>query len=206
MTSVKKSKSSIRWLSEHIKDRYVKEAKRNKIRSRAWFKLEQIDRSNTLFYSGMNVIDLGASPGSWSQYASSQIGNKGRIIACDILPFQPISGVNFIQGDLQQKKTFNIFLKYIKNIHVHMVMSDMAPNMTGHSSIDLPSSIILCQLALKISNYVLSKKGTFLVKAFQGDGFNEFYKEIKMLFSKVKICKPKTSRSRSREIFILAIR
>ncbi|QCI20517.1 23S rRNA (uridine(2552)-2'-O)-methyltransferase RlmE [Buchnera aphidicola (Brachycaudus cardui)] len=206
MISQKKSKSSHRWLSEHFQDAYVKKAQKNKIRSRAWFKLEQLDKSNKLFKSGMNVIDLGSSPGSWSQYAMQKIGKKGRIIACDILPMKPIIGVNFFQGDFRNKKILNLILNSLHNIKLDLVMSDMAPNITGNFSIDMPRIINLSQLALKISDYVLSKNGIFLLKSFQGEGFNEFYKEIKILFSKVKICKPKTSRTRSREIFILATR
>ncbi|ADP66202.1 cell division protein FtsJ [Buchnera aphidicola str. TLW03 (Acyrthosiphon pisum)] len=154
----------------------------------------------------MNVIDLGAAPGSWSQYASNRIGKKGRIIACDILPIRPITGVDIFQGDFRNKKTLNLMLNTFSNITFHLVMSDMAPNITGNFSIDMPRIIELCKLALKISEHVLSKNGIFLLKSFQGEGFNELYKEIKMLFKKIKICKPKTSRTRSREIFILATR
>lgn len=206
MISKKKSRSSVRWLLEHFQDKYVKDAKKNKIRSRAWFKLEELDKSNKLFKIGMNIIDLGASPGSWSQYALSKIGKKGRILACDILPMKPITGVDFFQGDFRNKKTLNLMLNFLKNTKIHLVMSDMAPNITGNFSIDMPCIIDLCRLALKISQYVLSINGVFLLKSFQGEGFNEFYKEIKILFSTVKICKPKTSRTRSREIFILATR
>ncbi|QCI16051.1 RlmE family RNA methyltransferase [Buchnera aphidicola] len=202
----KKKNSSNRWLLEHFKDLYVKKAKNNKIRSRAWFKLEQLDKSNRIFKTNMNVIDLGAAPGSWSQYAVSKIGKKGRIIACDILPIKPITGVDIFQGDFSNKKTLNFMLNSFSHIKFHLVMSDMTPNITGHFSIDMPRIINLAKLALKISNYVLSKKGIFLLKSFQGEGFNELYKEIKIFFKHIKICKPKTSRTRSREIFILATR
>ncbi|CAL4326441.1 23S rRNA (uridine(2552)-2'-O)-methyltransferase RlmE [Buchnera aphidicola] len=206
MISQKKTKSSRRWLLEHFQDQYVKKAQKNKIRSRAWFKLEQLDKSYKLFKIGMNVIDLGASPGGWSQYAVHRIGKTGCVIACDILPMKPITGVNFFQGDFSNKKVLNLMLNSLNNIKPDLVMSDMAPNITGNFSIDMPRIINLCELALKISDYVLSKNGVFLLKGFQGEGFNEFYKKIKILFSKVKICKPKTSRTRSREIFILATR
>ncbi|QCI22826.1 23S rRNA (uridine(2552)-2'-O)-methyltransferase RlmE [Buchnera aphidicola] len=206
MISKKKTSSSNRWLLEHFKDQYVKDAKKNNIRSRAWFKLEQLDKSNKLFKTGMSVIDLGAAPGSWSQYAVNRIGKKGRVIACDILPIRPIEGVNVFQGDFRNKKTLNLMLSSVRNTTFQLVMSDMAPNITGNFSIDMPRIIDLCKLALKISNYLLSKNGIFLLKSFQGEGFNELYKEIKMLFTKIKICKPKTSRTRSREIFILATR
>lgn len=206
MVSQKKTKSSSRWLLEHFKDEYVKKARENKIRSRAWFKLEQLDKSHKLFRIGMNIIDLGASPGSWSQYAMQKIGKQGRIIACDILPMKPITGVNFFQGDFRNKKTLNLMLNALTNIKLDLVMSDMSPNITGNFSTDMPRIIDLCKSALKISDYVLSKSGVFLLKSFQGEGFNEFYKEMKTFFLKVKICKPKTSRTRSREIFILATR
>lgn len=206
MVSQKKSKSSNRWLLEHFNDKYVKEAKNNKIRSRAWFKLQQLDETNKLFKKGMNVIDLGAAPGSWSQYAISKIGKTGYIIACDVLPIKPIKGVDVFQGDIRNKKIFNLVLNSSNKIKFDLVMSDMAPNITGNFSIDMPRIINLSKLALKISDFLLSKNGIFLLKSFQGEGFNEFYQEIKILFKKVKICKPKTSRTRSREIFILAIR
>ncbi|QCI19942.1 MAG: 23S rRNA (uridine(2552)-2'-O)-methyltransferase RlmE [Buchnera aphidicola (Brevicoryne brassicae)] len=206
MNSQKKSKSSNRWLLEHFNDKYVKEAQKNKIRSRAWFKLEQLDKTNKLFKIGMNVIDLGAAPGSWSQYAITKIGKTGYIAAFDVLPIKPIKGVNFFQGDIRNKKIFNLVLSSLSDIKFDLVMSDMSPNITGNFSIDMPRIINLCKLALKISDFLLSKNGIFLLKSFQGEGFNEFYKEIKTLFKKVKICKPKTSRTRSREIFILAIR
>ncbi|CAL4323508.1 23S rRNA (uridine(2552)-2'-O)-methyltransferase RlmE [Buchnera aphidicola] len=206
MTSSKKSPSSMRWLLERANDKYIQVAKKNNIRSRAWFKIQEIDCKNKLFKLGMNIIDLGSSPGSWSQYALSKVRSTGRIIACDILPMKPIKGVEFIQGDFRNQEIFNQLLQCLKSTQFHLVLSDMAPNITGHASIDIPNAMNLCHLALKISNLTLSKKGVFLVKAFQGKGFNELYQEIKILFSKVKICKPNTSRSRSREIFILATR
>ncbi|ANZ22587.1 rRNA methyltransferase [Buchnera aphidicola (Diuraphis noxia)] len=202
----KRKKSSNRWLLEHFNDKYVKEAKKNKVRSRAWFKLEELDNNHQLFKIGMNVIDLGAAPGSWSQYASTKIGKTGCITACDILPIKPINGVNFFQGDISEKKIFNLIINSLNNIQYHLVMSDMAPNITGKVSIDMPRVINLSKLALKISDIFLSKNGIFLLKSFQGEGFSELYKKITKLFKKVKICKPKSSRTRSREIFILAIR
>ncbi|QCI23909.1 23S rRNA (uridine(2552)-2'-O)-methyltransferase RlmE [Buchnera aphidicola (Macrosiphoniella sanborni)] len=206
MISKKKRKSSRHWLLEHLTDPYVKEAKKNNIRSRAWFKLEQLDKNNKLFKTGMNIIDLGAAPGSWSQYAVKKIGTTGSVIACDILPIKPITGVNIFQGDFRNQKILNNMLDSFKNITFNLVMSDMAPNITGHCSIDMPRIIELSRLALKISNDVLSRNGIFLLKSFQGEGFNELYQEIKIFFKKVKICKPKTSRTRSREIFIIATR
>ncbi|CAL4324158.1 Ribosomal RNA large subunit methyltransferase E [Buchnera aphidicola (Protaphis terricola)] len=206
MISKNKSNSSKRWLSEHFQDQYVQAAKKYKIRSRSWFKLEEIDKSNKIFKPGMNVIDLGCSPGGWSQYAINKIGYNGKVIACDILPMKKITGVKFFQVDFYDIKKFNFILNSLSNINFHVVMSDMAPNITGNWCIDMPRIIKTCKIALKLSEYLLSKHGVFLVKSFQGEGLNEFFKEIKTLFSKIKICKPKTSRSRSREIFILATR
>lgn len=206
MKLTNKSNSSHRWLLEHFTDKYVTEAKKNKIRSRSWFKLEELDMHNKLFKIGMNVIDLGASPGGWSQYASSKIGEQGKILACDILPIKPIIGVNFFQGDFLSDNILSKILNFFRNIRCNLVMSDMTPNMTGYCSIDMPRVLNLCRSALKMSELLLCKNGIFLLKSFQGEGFNEFYKEVKILFSKVKICKPKASRTRSREIFILATR
>lgn len=201
-----KSNSSKRWLLEHFQDKYVKEAKKNKIRSRSWFKLKEIDKNNKLFKPGMNIIDLGASPGGWSQYAVNKIGKTGSILAYDILPMTKITGVKFFQGDFRNVNTLNFILNNLSNKTFNVVMSDMAPNITGCWSVDMPRIIEICKIALKISRFVLAKNGVFLVKSFHGEGLNEFFKEIRTLFSKIKICKPKTSRSRSREIFILATR
>ncbi|ALD15321.1 ribosomal RNA large subunit methyltransferase E [Buchnera aphidicola (Aphis glycines)] len=199
-----KSNSSKRWLSEHCQDLYVKKAKENKIRSRSWFKLKEIDKDNKLFQLGMHIIDLGSAPGGWSQYAANKVGSKGSVIACDMLPMKKIEGVKFFQGDFRNPHTLNSMLKNISNHTFNIVMSDMAPNITGCWSIDMPRIIEICKIALKISKLLLSKHGVFLVKSFQGEGLNEFCEEIKILFSRIKICKPKSSRPRSREIFILA--
>jgi len=206
MVVKKKSKRSHRWLTEHFKDPYVKKAKENKIRSRSWFKLAEIDKNNKLFKPGMNVLDLGSSPGGWSQYAARKIGAKGCILACDVLPMEKIEGVNFFQGNIFDEKILNLILNNVSRIDFNLIMSDMAPNLTGCSSIDMPQVIKICKRAFQISNFLLSHNGVFLVKSFHGEGFNNFFIEVKNFFSKIKICKPKTSRARSREIFILATR
>ncbi|QNS02053.1 MAG: rRNA methyltransferase [Buchnera aphidicola (Pentalonia nigronervosa)] len=202
----RKSNSSSRWLFEHFQDKYVQDAKKNKVRSRSWFKLKELDDSYQLFRNNMNVIDLGSAPGGWTQYARNKIGLKGKILACDILPMLPITGVHFCQGDIRNKKTLRFILNYLKNIKIHLIISDIAPNITGNSAVDMPRIIELCKSVLKISRYILSRNGRFVLKSFHGEGFNAFYEEIKTFFSKVKICKPKSSRARSREIFILATR
>ncbi|CAL4324228.1 RlmE family RNA methyltransferase [Buchnera aphidicola] len=202
----KVSKSSHRWLLEHFNDKYVKEAQKNRLRSRSWFKLEEIDKKNKLFRSGMHVLDLGSSPGGWSQYAVSKIGKKGHVIAFDILPMKKIIGVDFFQIDFFNKKKLQLMLNNFSNSNFNVIMSDMAPNMTGCSFIDMPRIIEICNIALKISNCLLSRNGILLLKSFQGEGFNDFFSQMKLFFSKIKIFKPKTSRARSREIFILATR
>lgn len=202
----KVSNNSKRWLVEHFNDKYVKEAKKNKLRSRSWFKLAEIDQKNKLFQSGMHILDLGASPGGWSQYAISKIGKKGRVIAFDILPMSKIIGVDFFQIDFCNKKKLQLMLNNFSNINFDLIMSDMAPNITGYSFIDMPRIIEICNIALKISNCLLSRNGILLLKSFQGEGFNDFFSQMKIFFSKIKIFKPKASRARSREIFILATR
>ncbi|QIQ41402.1 MAG: rRNA methyltransferase [Buchnera aphidicola (Aphis urticata)] len=204
MIAKNKSNSSKRWLLEHFQDSCVKKAKQNRIRSRSWFKLEELDKHNKLFKPGMNIVDLGSAPGGWSQYAISKVGKTGLVVAFDILPMEKIKGVKFFQGDFRDVHTLNFILNNLSSNTFNIVMSDMAPNMTGYWSIDMPRIIEICKIALTISTYLLSENGIFLVKSFQGEGLNEFCTEVKTLFSKIKICKPKTSRSRSREIFILA--
>ncbi|MFP3036897.1 MAG: 23S rRNA (uridine(2552)-2'-O)-methyltransferase RlmE [Arsenophonus sp.] len=204
MTNRKRSISSTRWLSEHSNDKYVFQAKKRNLRSRAWFKLDDINKSDKIFKSGMNVVDLGAAPGSWSQYAISKIGRTGKVIACDLLPIDPIIGVDFLQGDLQDNKILKKLFELIGEKKIQVVMSDMAPNMSGIPVIDIPRFIYLAKLSLNILRCILAIGGSFIVKIFYGDGFNEYLKEIHSLFLKVKIRKPNASRLRSREVYIVA--
>ncbi|XBC38014.1 MAG: SAM-dependent methyltransferase [Buchnera aphidicola (Floraphis choui)] len=199
-----RSLSSKRWIRRHIKDPYVNLSYKKNIRSRAYFKLDHIHNVSKLFKKGMAIIDLGSSPGSWSQYASKKIGDKGCIIACDILPMFPIKGVFFIQGDIRQFKVINVLLTFLKNKKVDLVMSDMAPNMSGSYCIDHPRSIKLSKLALEISKKILLYNGKLLVKAFYGDQFRSFIDRVKTEFTKVKIFKPNSSRIRSREVYVIA--
>ncbi|CAL4323481.1 Ribosomal RNA large subunit methyltransferase E [Buchnera aphidicola (Eriosoma lanigerum)] len=201
----KKNGSSKKWLNEHFQDKYVKQAKKNKLRSRAWFKLEQIDNKYKLLHVGMNIIDLGSSPGSWLEYSVNKIGDTGTIIACDILPMKNINNVNFIQGDLRDNMVLNKLFFFCKNKKFNLVMSDMSPNISGYTLIDLPRIFFLNELALFIANKVLIHNGIFLVKSFLGKGFDSFLKKLHTVFLQVKTYKPDSSRSRSREIFILAI-
>lgn len=204
MSGKKRSASSTRWLNEHFKDRFVQQAQKKNLRSRAWFKLEEIQNTDKLFKPGMTVVDLGAAPGGWSQYVASIIGNKGRIIACDILPMDPIVGVDFLQGDFREESVLNTLLERVGVNKVQVVMSDMAPNMSGQPAVDIPRAMYLVELALDMCRDVLAPNGSFIVKVFQGEGFENYLKAIREMFRVVKIRKPEASRARSREVYIVA--
>ncbi|MGZ4980969.1 MAG: 23S rRNA (uridine(2552)-2'-O)-methyltransferase RlmE [Methylobacter sp.] len=199
-----RSKSSSRWMQEHFADEYVKMAQAQGYRSRAVFKLKEIQDKDQLIKPGMNIIDLGAAPGGWSQFSRPIIGKKNKIIALDILPMEPIEGVDFIQGDFREQAVLDQLYAVLDGAPVNMVMSDMAPNMSGNKGVDQPSAIYLGELALETAKTVLTKDGVFLVKLFHGAGFDEFFKEIQRSFAKVVIRKPKASRPRSNEVYILA--
>ena len=199
-----RSKSSSRWMQEHFADEYVKMAQAQGYRSRAVFKLKEIQDKDQLIKPGMNIIDLGAAPGGWSQFARPIIGKKNKIIALDILPMEPIDGVDFIQGDFREQAVLDQLYAVLDGAPVNMVMSDMAPNMSGNKGVDQPSAIYLGELALETAKTVLMKDGVFLVKLFHGAGFEEFFKEVQQSFAKVAIRKPKASRPRSNEVYILA--
>lgn len=204
MSGKKRTASSARWLNEHFKDRFVQQAQKKGLRSRAWFKLEAIQNTDKLFKSGMTVVDLGAAPGGWSQYVASQIGEKGRIIACDILPMDPIVGVDFLQGDFRDETVLAALLARVGEDKVQVVMSDMAPNMSGQPAVDIPRAMYLVELALDMCRDVLAPNGSFIVKIFQGEGFEEYLKTVRDMFKIVKIRKPEASRARSREVYIVA--
>ncbi|MBI0006968.1 MULTISPECIES: 23S rRNA (uridine(2552)-2'-O)-methyltransferase RlmE [Gilliamella] len=205
MSNKKRSASSTRWLNEHFNDRFVQQAQKKGLRSRAWFKLEEIQKSDKLFKPGITVVDLGAAPGGWSQYVASLIGNKGRIIACDLLPMDPIVGVDFLQGDFRDEAVLNALLERVGEEKVQVVMSDMAPNMSGQPAVDIPRAMYLVELALDMCKDVLAPNGSFIVKVFQGEGFEEYLKTVRSLFKTVKIRKPEASRARSREVYIVAM-
>jgi 23S rRNA (uridine2552-2'-O)-methyltransferase len=199
-----RSKSSSRWMQEHFNDEYVKMAQVKGYRSRAVFKLNEIQDKDQIIKPGMNIIDLGAAPGGWSQFAREIIGKKNKIIALDILPMEPIEGVDIIQGDFREQAVLDELYAVLDGAEVNLVMSDMAPNMSGNKAVDQPRSIYLGELALETAKTVLTKGGIFLVKLFHGEGFEEFYQEVQKSFSKVVIRKPKASRPRSNEVYILA--
>ncbi|EJO3994904.1 23S rRNA (uridine(2552)-2'-O)-methyltransferase RlmE [Vibrio vulnificus] len=204
MSKQKHSASSSRWLKEHFDDKYANEARRKGYRSRAIFKLEEIQQKDKLLKPGMTVVDLGAAPGGWSQYAIGVVGDSGRVIACDILPMDSIAGVSFLRGDFREDAVLEALLERIQPDMVDVVMSDMAPNIAGNNSVDQPRAMYLVELALDMCRQVLAPSGSFVVKVFQGEGFDEYVKEVRNMFKVVKIRKPDSSRARSREVFVVA--
>lgn len=198
-----KSKSSHNWLKEHFDDAYVKKAQKQGLRSRATFKLEEIDKKDKLMRPGMAVVDLGSAPGGWSDYALRKVGNKGTVVALDILDMTPLTGVHFIQGDFREDSALDELNTILNGQQIDLVLSDMAPNITGVDSIDQPSSMYLVELALDFALTNLSKQGCFLVKVFQGEGFDAYLKAMRAGFNKVVTRKPDASRARSREVYLL---
>lgn len=197
-------KSSRRWLREHFSDPYVKQAQQSGYRSRAVYKLLELQERDKLFKPGMTVVDLGAAPGGWSQLVKEFVGAKGRIFAFDILPMEPLEGVEFILGDFTEDAKAEELLNSLGDATVDWVISDMAPNLSGIDSVDQPRSVYLAELALDFALKVLPRHGGFLVKVFQGEGFDGFLKQVRENFKKVLIRKPKASRGRSAEVYILA--
>jgi 23S rRNA (uridine2552-2'-O)-methyltransferase len=201
---VKRSKSSARWLAEHASDEFVKRAQREGWRSRAVFKLAEIQQAERLLRPGMRCVDLGAAPGGWSQYAARIIGGASRIVATDILPMDAIPGVDFVQGDFRDEGVIEQVLRAIGASKVDLVLSDMAPNMSGIDAVDQPRSMHLAELALEFADRVLAPGGDVLVKLFQGAGFDELIRDARGRFGRVATKKPKASRTRSPEIYLLA--
>lgn len=201
----KRSNSSEKWLKEHFTDPYVKLAQKSGYRSRAVYKLQEIQERDRLFKPGMTVIDLGAAPGGWSQLLTKLVGRKGRIIALDLLPMTPIAGVEFILGDFNAEEIQQQLLESLNDSKPDWVISDMLPNLSGIDSADIPRAMQLSEMALDFALSILPASGGFLVKIYQGEGFDEYLKFIRSLFKKVLIRKPKASRGRSREVYIVAI-
>jgi 23S rRNA (uridine2552-2'-O)-methyltransferase len=199
-----RTKSSTQWMQEHFDDPYVKMAQAQGYRSRAVFKLKEIHEKDNLIKAGMNIVDLGAAPGGWSQFAQHILGSNGRLVALDILPMEPLVGVDMIIGDFREETVLNELFAVLKNEPIQLVLSDMAPNMSGNKSTDQARAMYLCELALDTAKTVLAKNGNFLVKIFQGDGFEAYFKEVQQAFTTVIIRKPKASRPRSNEVYILA--
>ena len=200
----RRSGSSQRWRQRQERDLYVDQANREGWRSRAVFKLEQIQAKERLLKSGNICVDLGSAPGGWSQLAARLVGPSGRVVAVDLLPMEPIPGVDFLEGDFTEPQTLVALRDLVGSNTVDLVMSDMAPNMSGNRLIDQPRSVALLDEALAFASEVLRPGGDFLVKAFQGEGIDTFSRELKQRFRVVKTLKPKASRPESREIYLLA--
>jgi 23S rRNA (uridine2552-2'-O)-methyltransferase len=201
----RRSKSSDRWLKEHFADPYVQRARAEGWRSRAVFKLEEIDRRERLLRPGRVVLDLGAAPGAWSQYARARVGSSGRVIASDILPMEPLPQVQFVQGDFREAAVLAQLLALTPAREVDVVLSDMAPNLSGVDVIDQPRAMYLAELALQLAGDVLKGGGDALIKVFQGAGFEDLVRAARQRFRKVKLVKPSASRSRSPEMYLLAM-
>lgn len=198
-----RSKSSGRWLDRQHRDPYVQKARKAGARSRAIFKLEELDRRDRLLKPGMTVVDLGAAPGGWSQYAAQRVGSGGRVIALDILPMEPIPGVEVLEGDFTAEAVLRELEARLGGRPADLVISDMAPNMTGIGITDQARSMMLAELALEFAAQHLRTGGDFLVKTFQGAGFTEFLRELRGRFGEVLSRKPPASRSESREVYLL---
>lgn len=198
-----RSKSSHRWLQEHFNDQYVKESQKDGYRSRASYKLLEIQQRDKLFQPGMVVVDLGAAPGGWSQVVAKIVGAKGKVIASDILAMDSVEDVTFLQGDFTEESVFTELLSLMEGKRADVVISDMAPNMSGIADVDLPKAMYLVELALDMARQVLKPGGSFACKVFQGEGFDAWMKECKATFKQVATRKPDASRSRSREVYIV---
>jgi len=201
-----KSKSSRRWLTEHFDDHYVKLAQQQGLRSRAAFKLIELDEKYHFLHKGMRVVDLGSAPGGWSQVVQRALGGNGRIIALDILPMDPIEDVIFIEGDFTEDGPLALLEDALGGQNADLVLSDMAPNMSGMGAVDQPRAMYLAELSLAFAEQWLEPGGSFVVKVFHGEGFDSFVKQARSLFDKVQVRKPSASRPRSREVYVLGHR
>ncbi|MFL3654451.1 MAG: 23S rRNA (uridine(2552)-2'-O)-methyltransferase RlmE [Halioglobus sp.] len=200
----KKRPSSKAWLKEHRDDPYVQQAQREGYRSRACYKLLELQEKDKFIRPGMTVLDLGSAPGGWSQVAIARVGDHGTVIASDILPMDGLAGVTFIEGDFTELQIFDSIIAALEGKRVDVVISDMAPNMSGVSAVDQPRAIYLVELALDMAQQVLSPGGTFVTKVFHGEGFDQVFHATKSYFGKVLTRKPKASRPRSREVYMVA--
>ena len=199
-----RSKSSAGWLKEHVDDIWVQKAQQDGYRTRASYKLIELDEKDNLICPGSVVVDLGSAPGGWSQVVAQRVGEKGLVIASDILPMDSIADVTFIQGDFTTEEVYDELVEVIDGRPVDLVISDMAPNMSGMASIDQPGAMYLVELAVDMARQVLKPNGCFVAKVFQGEGFDAYLSDVRDSFSKVMIRKPKASRARSREVYLVA--
>ena len=201
-----KSKSSRRWLAEHFDDEYVKLAQKQGLRARAAFKLMELDEKYHLLRKGMRVVDLGSAPGSWTQVAQRALDGTGQIVALDILPMDPLTDVTFIEGDFTEDEPLARLEQELKGVQVDLVLSDMAPNMSGVGAVDQPRAMYLAELALDFCERWLAPGGSYVVKVFHGEGFDDYVRKVRPMFEKVQVRKPSASRSRSREVYVLGHR
>lgn len=201
---MRNSKSSKHWLKEHFDDVWVKRSREDGYRSRASYKLLEIHEKDKLIKPGMTVVDLGAAPGGWSQVAARLVGKKGMVIASDILDMEPVPDVAFIQGDFTEEACFQTILDTLGKRPVDLVISDMAPNMSGMSDIDQPKAMYLVELAVDFANQTLKPDGSLLMKVFQGQGYQQLLEELRRQYGQVLVRKPEASRPRSREVYLLA--
>lgn len=199
-----RSKSSGNWLNEHFKDPYVKESQKDGYRSRASYKLIELDKKDKLIQRGMTIVDLGSAPGGWSQVAIEKVGHEGLVVASDILPMDSIGGVDFVQGDFTEEGVLNEILALLGKNKADLVISDMAPNLSGMADIDQPRSLYLVELALDMAQKTLKPGGCFTCKVFQGGGLDEFVTSCRASFKQVVMRKPSASRPRSKEVYVVA--
>jgi 23S rRNA (uridine2552-2'-O)-methyltransferase len=199
-----RSKTSQKWIDEHVNDPYVKKAKADGYRSRSSYKIIEINDKDKLVRPGSIAMDLGSAPGGWSQILAPLVGDKGRVISSDILPMDGLAGVTFIQGDFTEAEVYDKILMALNNDKVDVVVSDMAPNLSGVNTTDQYASIYLVELALDMARNVLKPGGSFCAKVFQGVGYEEYVKDVRTSFEKVIVRKPAASRPRSREVYIVA--
>lgn len=197
--------SSKAWMHEHINDEFVKRAQKEGYRARAAYKLTEIDDKDRLIKPGMTIVDLGATPGSWSQVAVQRLKGQGRVVALDLLEMQPIAGVEFIQGDFREDTVLKLLENSLNGKQVDLVIADMAPNITGIAAVDQAGAAYLTELALEFSKDWLKPSGNFLVKVFIGEGFDEILQNMRPMFDKVVTRKPKASRGRSSEVYLLGL-
>lgn len=204
MNVMSRTKSSKRWLQEHFDDVYVKKAQAEGYRSRAVYKLKEVDEKESLLKPGMTVVDLGAAPGGWTQYVSERMQGRGHIIALDILPMDSLPDVDVILGDFREDEVLQKLMNLIPERSVDLLLSDMAPNMSGTTAIDIPRAMYLVELAFDFAEKMLKPGGSMLIKVFHGSGFDELVKQAKASFDRVVIRKPSASRARSKETYLLA--
>jgi 23S rRNA (uridine2552-2'-O)-methyltransferase len=198
-----RSKSSSRWLEEHVNDPFVKQAQIDGYRSRASYKLLEINTKDKLIHPNGLVVDLGSAPGGWTQVSTKLVGHRGRVIASDILPMDSIAGAEFIQGDFTEESVFDEIMATLNGNLADVVISDMAPNISGVDVADQAASMYLVELALDMARQVLKPKGSFIAKVFHGEGYDEYLKDLRTSFDKVVVRKPDSSRARSREVYVV---